>query len=72
MQQLDGSRDCHTETCKSDREKQISYDIIYMWNLKKRYKWTYLQNINRVTDIVNKFVVRGGGKNWEIDIYGVL
>ena len=23
---------------KSDRERQISYDITYMWNLKKRYK----------------------------------
>ena len=21
-----------------------SYDITYMWNLKKWYKWTYLQN----------------------------
>ena len=23
------------------RQRQISYDITYMWNLK-RYKWTYL------------------------------
>ena len=23
---------------KSDRERQISYDITYMWNLKKRYQ----------------------------------
>ena len=30
-----------------DTEKQISYDIAYMWNLKKQeYKWTYLQNRN--------------------------
>ena len=30
---------------KSDA-KQVSYDITYMWNLKKKkgYKWTYLQN----------------------------
>ena len=34
---------------KSDRERQI-YDITYMWNLKKLYKWTYLQNRNRLTD----------------------
>ena len=34
-QQLDGPRDCHTERSKSDREIQISYDISYMWNLKK-------------------------------------
>ena len=30
-----GPRDCHTEWSKSDRERQISYDIAYMWNLKK-------------------------------------
>ena len=27
--------ECHTEWSKSDRERQISYDIAYMWNLKK-------------------------------------
>ena len=25
----------HTERSKSDRERQIPYDIIYMWNLIK-------------------------------------
>ena len=39
----------HTEWSKSDRERQISYDTAYMWNLKNGYKWTYLQNRNRVT-----------------------
>ena len=33
---MDGPRDCHTEWSNSDRERQISYDIAYMWNLKKR------------------------------------
>ena len=28
-----------------------------MWNLKKWYKWTHLQNINRVTDVENKLMV---------------
>ena len=32
---MDGHRDCHTEWSKSDRERQISYDVTYMWNLKK-------------------------------------
>ena len=32
---MDGPRDCHTEWSKSDRERQISYDITYTWNLKK-------------------------------------
>ena len=31
---------------KSDRERQVSYDIAYMWNPKKSYKRTYLQNRN--------------------------
>ena len=33
---MDGPRDCHTEWSESDTERQISYDIAYMWNLKKR------------------------------------
>ena len=32
---MDGPGDCHTEWSKSDRERQVSYDIAYMWNLKK-------------------------------------
>ena len=31
---MDGSRDFHTKRGKSERERQIPYDIIYMWNLK--------------------------------------
>ena len=31
---MDGSRDCHAEWSKSDREGKISYGIPYMWNLK--------------------------------------
>ena len=49
-----GPRDCHTEWSKSEREKQISDNITYMWNLEKRYGWTYLQNRNRVTNVENK------------------
>ena len=33
---MDGPRDCHMELSKSDRERQIPYDIAYMWNLKKK------------------------------------
>ena len=34
MQHRDGPRDCHTEWSKSDTERQISYDITYMRNVK--------------------------------------
>ena len=33
---MDGPRDYHTEWSESDRERQISYDTTYMWNLKKK------------------------------------
>ena len=32
---MDGPGDNHTKWSKSDRERQISYDITYMQNLKK-------------------------------------
>ena len=31
---MDGPRDSHTKWSKSERERHISYDIIYMCNLK--------------------------------------
>ena len=31
---MDGPRDHHTKQSKSDRERQILYDITYMWNIK--------------------------------------
>jgi len=43
---VDGPRVYHTKWSKPDRERQISYEITSMWNLKQktRYKRTYLQN----------------------------
>ena len=57
---MHGPRDCHTEWSNSDTEREISYDNAYMWNLKKGYKWTYLQNRTRVTDVENKLIVTRG------------
>ena len=31
---MDGLRDYHTKQSKSEGERQIPYDITYMWNLK--------------------------------------
>ena len=31
---MDGPRDYHTKWSKSEMERQILYDITYMWNLK--------------------------------------
>ena len=63
---VDRPRDCHTEWSKSEREKQISYNIAYMWNLEKWYSWTYLQSRNRDTDIENRHMdTRGGERGWD-------
>ena len=59
---VDGSRDCHTEWSKSEREKQISYINTYMWNLEKWYRWTCLQGRNTDTDVENKRMDTKGGK----------
>ena len=35
IKRLNNVRDHHIKEIKSDKEKQISYDIAYIWNLKK-------------------------------------
>ena len=58
---MGGPRDCHTGWNKSERERKKSYDTAYIWTLKNKwYKWTYLQNRNRVIDVENKLMVTGG------------
>ena len=51
---MDGPRDCHTGGSRSDKERQISCDVTYMWNIKKR-----VQNRSRVTDVENKLWLPG-------------
>ena len=39
---MDGPREYHTKWSKSHRERQILYDITYMWNLKNnKYESIY-------------------------------
>ena len=63
-------RDGHTAWSKSERERQVSCDITYRWNL--------LTKGNRITDVENKPVVSkeelGERINEEtgIDIYAPL
>ena len=38
LHKMDGPKLCRTEWSKSDRERQISYDIAYVWNLYKKRK----------------------------------
>ena len=50
----------------SDRERQILYDITYMWNLKKYSELASIIKRSRLTDTEDKLVVtsrgRGGAK----------
>ena len=66
-----GSRDCHAEWSKSEREKQILYINAYIWNLEKWYRWTGLQGRNWDTDAENKCMdttgESGGGVRWWCD-----
>ena len=44
------------EWSKSEREKQILYFNADMWNLEKRYRWSYLQSRSRDIDKENKYM----------------
>ena len=49
---------------KSERERRVSYNIAYIWNLEKWYRRTYLQR--RESDVENKFMVtKQGREEWE-------
>ena len=54
------TRDYHTKWSKSERKRQRSSGISYMWNLKYD-TLTYLWNINRLTDIENRLLAAKGG-----------
>ena len=55
---MDGPREIITLSEVSQRERQISYDITYMRNLKYEHKLIYLRN--RLTDIENRLMVSKG------------
>ena len=66
---MDGPRDDHTEWSKSDRERQLPYDITYMWNLKYDMN---LSTKQKQTHKENRLVVAKredswGGKDWEFE-----
>ena len=55
---MDGSRDDHIKRSKSDRERQIPYDITCMWNLKfDTNEFIY----ETETDVENRAVFLGAG-----------
>ena len=68
---MDGPRDYHTKRSKSERERQIPYNITYIWNLIMTQM--NISTKQKQTDIENRCVVvkeegRGGGMDWEFGI----
>ena len=55
---MDGTRDSHTKWSKSEREKQIPYDITYIWNLI--YSTFESSTEKKLMDMENRFVVAEG------------
>ena len=68
---MDGPRDYHTKSSKSERERQIPYDITFMWNLKYDTNELMYKNRNRLTDIEKRLVVAKGEKGLGRDGLGV-
>ena len=51
---IDRLKDDHTKWSKPQRERQIWYDVTYMWNQKKRYNGLTYKNRNIPIDLENK------------------
>ena len=56
---MDGPRDYHTKCSKSDREKQVSYDITYMCDVLNDTN-ELIYKTETLIDIENKFIVTKG------------
>ena len=58
-----------TQSEVSQKEKNTTYQCVYIWNIEKGYWWTYLHGSNGEADIKNRLVDAGvegeGGANWE-------
>ena len=52
---MDEPRDYHSKWSKPEKDKY--HLILLIYGIKKWYKWTNLQNINRPTGIENKLMV---------------
>ena len=62
----------YIEWSKSERKTPIQYINAYIWNLERWYRWPYMQDTRRDTDVKNRLldsVGEGeGGMIWENSI----
>ena len=49
-----------SELSQTEKEENIILYPLYVESKKKWYKWTYLQNRNKLTDLENKLMVARG------------
>ena len=56
---MNGPREGHTERSKSEREGEISYDVPYMWNLKRKDTNGLTYKTGRLTDLEYELMVAG-------------
>ena len=64
---MDGTRESHTKWSKSERERQISYDITFMWNIKYGTIKSICRTETKLMGIENRPVVAKGeeeGVRW--------
>ena len=61
---IDGPRDPHTKWGKSDKDRQIPYDISYMWTLKYDINELMCKTETDSTNIDNRHVV-AKGREWQ-------
>ena len=61
---MDATRDSHTKWSKSERERQIPYDITYMWNLKYDTNEPIYETQGHREQAVVAGVGRGLGEGW--------
>ena len=62
---VDGPRDYHTKWSKSERERQIPYDITYMWNLKYDTNDELIYKRETDSQTENRLTVTKKGKQGE-------
>ena len=61
---VDELRTYYTEWSESEKERYISYSIVYIQNLEKWYWRIYLQGSNGEVDIGNRLMDIGRAKRW--------
>ena len=62
---MDGTRDSHPEWSKSEEERQIPYDITYIWNLI--YGTNELSTEKKIMNLENRLMAakgEGEGVGW--------